>query len=100
MNTLKTPLYKRLLVSRGAGGDRRQSFRLAQEDHRHRKPARHPQGVFLGSVSPHAARPVRFRCCRLRLSRTGQRLAFVPTANPVKTIVDAQRESKPGKQPE
>lgn len=30
----------------------------------------------------------------------GQRLAFVLTANPVKTITDAQRESKPGKQSE
>ncbi|HNF92262.1 MAG TPA: type I-E CRISPR-associated protein Cas6/Cse3/CasE [Accumulibacter sp.] len=30
----------------------------------------------------------------------GQRLAFVLTANPVKTIVDAQRDSKPGKQSE
>ena len=30
--------------------------------------------------------------------RTGQRLAFVLTANPVKTIVDAQLEAKPGKQ--
>ena len=30
--------------------------------------------------------------------RTGQRLAFVLTANPVKTIVDAQLETKPGKQ--
>lgn len=30
----------------------------------------------------------------------GQRLAFVLTANPVKTIVDAQRDAKPGKQSE
>ena len=28
----------------------------------------------------------------------GQRLAFLLTANPVKTIVDAQRDAKPGKQ--
>lgn len=31
---------------------------------------------------------------------SGQRLAFVLTANPVKTIVDAQRDAKPGKQSE
>lgn len=30
----------------------------------------------------------------------GQRLSFVLTANPVKTIVDAQRDAKPGKQSE
>jgi len=30
----------------------------------------------------------------------GQRLAFVLTANPVKTITDAQRDAKPGKQSE
>ncbi len=30
----------------------------------------------------------------------GQRLAFLLTANPVKTITDAQRETKPGKQSE
>ena len=30
--------------------------------------------------------------------RAGQRLAFVLTANPVKSIVDAQLEAKPGKQ--
>ena len=30
----------------------------------------------------------------------GQRLAFLLTANPVKTITDAQREAKPGKQSE
>jgi CRISPR system Cascade subunit CasE len=30
----------------------------------------------------------------------GQRLAFLLTANPVKTIVDAQRDAKPGKQSE
>jgi CRISPR system Cascade subunit CasE len=30
----------------------------------------------------------------------GQRLAFVLTANPVKTITDAERDSKPGKQSE
>jgi CRISPR system Cascade subunit CasE len=31
---------------------------------------------------------------------TGQRLAFVLTANPVKTITDAERAAKPGKQSE
>ena len=30
----------------------------------------------------------------------GQRLAFLLTANPVKTITDAQRDAKPGKQSE
>ena len=30
----------------------------------------------------------------------GQRLAFVLTANPVKTITDAERDAKPGKQSE
>lgn len=30
----------------------------------------------------------------------GQRLAFLLTANPIKTIADAQREAKPGKQSE
>lgn len=29
---------------------------------------------------------------------TGQRLAFLLTANPIKTIVDAQRDAKPGKE--
>ena len=31
---------------------------------------------------------------------TGQRLAFLLTANPVKTITDAERDAKPGKQSE
>ncbi len=31
---------------------------------------------------------------------TGQRLAFLLTANPIKTITDTQREAKPGKQSE
>ena len=77
----------------------RQGFLFRIEDHRTGRPVR------LLVQSRRA--PVRADGLLLLGSReiqpapsVGQRLAFVLTANPVKTITDAEREAKPGKKSE
>jgi CRISPR system Cascade subunit CasE len=85
--------------TRANGEDARQGFLFRIEDHRTGRPAR------LLVQSRRA--PVRADGLLLLGSReiqpapsASQRLAFVLTANPVKTITDTEREAKPGKQSE
>lgn len=85
--------------TRSIDEDARQGFLFRVEEQGTGRPAR----VLVQSrLAPARAEGIDLLGSRefLPTPSTGQRLAFVLTANPVKTIVDAQRESKPGKQSE
>lgn len=84
---------------RQSGEDIRQGFLFRVEEHRTGRPARilvqsrrapevAPDLVLIGTREFHPQPSAR------------QRLAFLLTANPIKTIVDAEREQKPGKKSE
>lgn len=85
--------------SRSNGDETRQGFLFRVEDSAAGRPARllvqsrraptRADGVLLVGTREITPCP-----------SAGQRLAFVLTANPVKTIIDAQREAKAGKQSE
>ena len=85
--------------TRQSGEQERQGFLFRIEEHRTGRPARllvqsrrapvHAEGILL-----HGSREIQ------PAPSVGQRLAFLLTANPVKTIADAERDVKPGKQPE
>jgi len=74
----------------------RQGFLFRTEDQQHGRPMR----VLVQSrLEPFAAPGITMIGCREinPQPQHGQLLAFILTANPVKTIVDVQREAKPGK---
>ena len=83
--------------TRSIGEESRQGFLFRIEDNPTGRPARllvqsrrgpeAASGVVLVGTREFKPQPV-----------AGQRLAFLLTANPVKTITDTQREAKPGKQ--
>lgn len=87
------------LEPRASGDEERQGFLFRVEDSQTGRPTRllvqsrraptRADGVLLiGTREVHPQPAI------------GQRLAFLLTANPVKTILDAQREAKPGKRSE
>ncbi|MDZ4811962.1 MAG: type I-E CRISPR-associated protein Cas6/Cse3/CasE [Pseudomonadota bacterium] len=77
--------------------DARNSFLFRVEDQSTGRPARL---LMQSRQAPVCAEGVNLLGSRefLPSPGEGQRLAFLLTANPVRTIVDAQREAKPGKQ--
>lgn len=70
------------------GSDASASLKLGAHDNRRRGPEV-AEGIALVGTHEFRPQPV-----------AGQRLAFLITANPVKTIIDAQRDTKPHKQSE
>ena len=83
--------------TRRRADDSRNGFLFRVEDHRPGRPVRL---LVQSRQAPHVTTPsihvVGAREVHPRPS-LGQRLAFVLTANPIKTIADAERDAKPGK---
>lgn len=85
--------------TRSNGDELRQGFLFRIEDNPTGRPARL---LVQSRRAPVAATGVMLVGTREILPKpvAGQRLAFLLTANPVKTITDAQRDAKPGKKSE
>ena len=85
--------------TRESGEQDRQGFLFRIEEHRTGRPARLLVQSRRASVRSDGLLLLGSREIQPAPS-TGQRLAFVLTANPVKTITDTKRDAKPGKQSE
>lgn len=85
--------------SRKSDSEYRQGFLFRVEDRRAGRPAR---ALVQSRRTPHGADGVWLLGTREFNPQpsAGMRLGFVVTANPVKTIADGERDSKPGKQSE
>lgn len=85
--------------SRKAGTENRQGFLFRVEDKQVGRPAR---ALVQSRLAPQAEAGVTLLGTREFSPKPaeGMQLAFVLTANPVKTIADKEREAKPGKQSE
>lgn len=82
--------------TRRRADDSRSGFLFRVEDHRPGRPVRL---LVQSRQAPHATAGIHVVGTREVHPRPslGQRLAFLLTANPIKTIADAEREGKPGK---
>ena len=82
--------------TRRRADDSRNGFLFRVEDHRPGRPVRL---LVQSRQAPHATPGVHVVGAREVHPRpsVGQRLAFLLTANPIKTIADAERDAKPGK---